>query len=124
MVSFPGMGAAGGGSGGRHGFYGGASSALRKQDFYASDLSARGGHGFYGGAASALPHNQFGNNSNTGLTPPAAEYNLTVHLPKSLKSSFLSPPTLITAQPISSCNALRTKDCWHTTIRLSEASAI
>ncbi|KAJ4917025.1 hypothetical protein Rs2_02575 [Raphanus sativus] len=76
MVSFPEMGAAGGGSGGRHCFYGGASSALGKQDFYASDLSARGGHGFYCGAASALPHNQFGNNSNTGLTPPAAEYNL------------------------------------------------
>ncbi|KAG2324171.1 hypothetical protein Bca52824_006899 [Brassica carinata] len=76
-VSFPEMGAASGGSGVRHGFYGGAASAVGKQDFYCSASAGSGvRHGVYGGAASALPHNQFGNNSNTGFNPPAAGYNL------------------------------------------------
>ncbi|KAL0796022.1 hypothetical protein Bca101_067399 [Brassica carinata] len=69
-VSFPEMGAASGRSDIRHGFYGGAASAVGKQDFYARALSAFDRHGFYGGAASALPRNQFGNNSKTGLTLP------------------------------------------------------
>ncbi|KAL0865547.1 hypothetical protein Bca101_044665 [Brassica carinata] len=75
-VSFPEMGAASGGSGVRHGFYGGAASAVGKQDFYARAVSSLDRHGFYGGAASALPHNQFSNNSNTGFNPPATGYNL------------------------------------------------
>ncbi|KAL0865544.1 hypothetical protein Bca101_044662 [Brassica carinata] len=53
-VSFPEMGAASGGSGVRHGFYGGAASAVGKQDFYARAVSSLDRHGFYGGAASAL----------------------------------------------------------------------
>ncbi|KAL0723988.1 hypothetical protein Bca4012_038587 [Brassica carinata] len=69
-VSFPEMGAASGGSGVRHGFYGGAASAVGKQDFYARAVSSLDRHGFYGGAASALPHNQFSNNSNTGFNLP------------------------------------------------------
>ncbi|KAL0695934.1 hypothetical protein Bca4012_063114 [Brassica carinata] len=75
-VSFPEMGAASGGSGVRHGFYGGAASAVGKQDFHARALSSLDRHDFYGGTASALPHNQFGNNSNTSFNPPAAGCNL------------------------------------------------
>ncbi|KAG2324170.1 hypothetical protein Bca52824_006898 [Brassica carinata] len=70
------MGSASGGSGVRHGFYGGAASAVGKQDFYARAVSSLDRHGFYGGAASALPHNQFSNNSNTCFNPPATGYNL------------------------------------------------
>ncbi|KAL0723989.1 hypothetical protein Bca4012_038588 [Brassica carinata] len=54
--------------------YGGAASAVGKQDFYARAVSSLDRHGFYGGAASALPHNQFSNNSNTGFNPPATGY--------------------------------------------------
>lgn len=43
-------------------------------------MAAAGGgsgrHGFYGGAASALSHNHFGNSSTSGFTPLAAGYNL------------------------------------------------
>lgn len=43
----------------------------------AAAASGSGGrHGFYGGASPALTHNHFGNNSNTGFAPLAAGYNL------------------------------------------------
>ncbi|CAH2037695.1 unnamed protein product [Thlaspi arvense] len=47
--------------------------------FTAMAAAAGGGssrHGFYGGAASALSHNHFGNSSNSGFTPLTAGYNL------------------------------------------------
>ncbi|KAG2323146.1 hypothetical protein Bca4012_058663 [Brassica carinata] len=42
----------------------------------AAAAGGSGRHGIYGGASSALTHNQFCDNSNTGFTPLAAGYNL------------------------------------------------
>lgn len=42
----------------------------------AAAVGGGGRHGFYGGAASALSHNHFGSTSTSGFTPLAAGYNL------------------------------------------------
>ncbi|KAJ4867568.1 hypothetical protein Rs2_50887 [Raphanus sativus] len=51
-----------------------------------------GRHGFYGGASPALTHNHFGNNSNTGFAPLAAGYNLNRSSPQTYED-FVPQPT-------------------------------
>ncbi|KAG2323790.1 hypothetical protein Bca4012_038068 [Brassica carinata] len=49
--------------------------AVRFTKMAAAAAGSGGRHGIYGGASSALTHNQFGNNSNTGFAPLDAGYN-------------------------------------------------
>ncbi|KAG2323794.1 hypothetical protein Bca52824_006522 [Brassica carinata] len=49
--------------------------AVRFTEMAAAAAGSGGRHGIYGGASSALTHNQFGNNSNTGFAPLDAGYN-------------------------------------------------
>ncbi|KAJ4866378.1 hypothetical protein Rs2_52097 [Raphanus sativus] len=51
-----------------------------------------GRHGFYGGASPALTHNHFGNSSNTGFAPLAAGYNLNRSSPQTYED-FGPQPT-------------------------------